>query len=258
MSWHCLQERGEDFSLATYLGGIRSERLKSKSTPAKCCSKDSEMGCSTTSPSGTMCEHSTASPGEDSSMLFRGDFHVKTSAWQEPEWALPVPVRDCGLSICESLKKYGLNMSLPKTHRTCVRMDSAPSSQDLPAWGMTYDGVCWELGMSVQIINETECGYWLGTPTATMSNRSEEFAKGRQPTPAEFVKAWPTPTAQDAKNNGGPSQADRNTQPLNALVGGKLNPRWVEWLMGFPDGWVSLQPLAMPRFQSWRRQHGTF
>jgi len=29
---------------------------------------------------------------------------------------------------------------------------------------------------------------------------------------------WPTPTTQDAANNGGPSQHDRNTLPLNALV----------------------------------------
>ncbi|HSE46192.1 MAG TPA: hypothetical protein VLA89_12770 [Gemmatimonadales bacterium] len=29
---------------------------------------------------------------------------------------------------------------------------------------------------------------------------------------------WPTPTAQDAKNDGGPSQWERNTQPLNVAV----------------------------------------
>ena len=54
------------------------------------------------------------------------------------------------------------------------------------------------------------------------------------------VKMWPTPTAQDAKNNGGPSQHNRNTKPLNAEVGGSLNPQWVEWLMGYPSGWTDL------------------
>lgn len=29
---------------------------------------------------------------------------------------------------------------------------------------------------------------------------------------------WPTPTTQDGSNNGGPSQHDRNSLPLNALV----------------------------------------
>ena len=52
---------------------------------------------------------------------------------------------------------------------------------------------------------------------------------------------WPTPTAQDSSNNGGPSQAERNTPPLNCVAGGKLNPRWVEWLMGWPIGWASCE-----------------
>lgn len=54
------------------------------------------------------------------------------------------------------------------------------------------------------------------------------------------VKLWPTPTTQDASNNGGPSQSERNSLPLNAIVGGSLNPQWVEWLMGYPEGWTDL------------------
>ena len=53
------------------------------------------------------------------------------------------------------------------------------------------------------------------------------------------VRLFPTPTVQDAENNGGPSQATRNTPPLNAVAGGSLNPTWVEWLMGFPAGWTA-------------------
>jgi len=45
---------------------------------------------------------------------------------------------------------------------------------------------------------------------------------------------WSTPTTQDAHNNNGPSQQKRNILPLNAQVGGKLNPMWVAWLMGWP------------------------
>jgi len=33
-----------------------------------------------------------------------------------------------------------------------------------------------------------------------MSIRSEEFAKGREPNPAEFAKMWPTPRSQEAKH----------------------------------------------------------
>ena len=36
-----------------------------------------------------------------------------------------------------------------------------------------------------------------------------------------------------------------------------LNPRFVEWLMGFPFGWTELLPLEMESFQSWRRKHSS-
>lgn len=84
------------------------------------------------------------------------------------------------------------------------------------------------------------------------------------------ARMFPTPTVQDSENDGGPSQYNRNSVPLNALVkmipipratdgsnggpnqsrngkpdgltafaGGSLNPDWVEWLMGFPVGWTA-------------------
>lgn len=277
MSWHYSQEPGAVFSLPTYLAGLRSERSRLSSTPAKSCCSDNATGCSIPSLSGTMYAPSTASRGGEQLTLCRGDFPVKTSAWQEPVEDLPGAVLDCGLNICESLTRYGLAMSLPKTHRTCVAMDSAPSSKDLPAWGMVFDGVCWELGTSAHLISETECGYW-PTPTAIQRPnegnmrlvRAQAVAGEISWEDAEAIvgkdvreshgklKMFPTPTVQDAKNNGGPSQMNRNTKPLNAVVGGKLNPRWVEWLMGMPIGWASLQPLEMPKFQQWRRQHSEY
>lgn len=61
------------------------------------------------------------------------------------------------------------------------------------------------------------------------------------------VKMYPTPAAQDAKNSTlPPSQKVRDSVP-GALLrdgeppGGQLNPQWVEWLMGYPDGWTDLE-----------------
>lgn len=62
-----------------------------------------------------------------------------------------------------------------------------------------------------------------------------------EPTDTVPVKLWPTPTTQDGENNGGPSQAMRNTPPLNSVIGGQLNPNWVEWLMGYPIGHTDLE-----------------
>ena len=38
----------------------------------------------------------------------------------------------------------------------------------------------------------------------------------------------------------------------------RLNPLWVEWLMGWPLGHTDLQPLGMDKYLEWRRQHGFY
>ena len=73
---------------------------------------------------------------------------------------------------------------------------------------------------------------------------------------ATAVRMWPTPTVQDSKNNGAPSQMVRNTKPLNAEVGGALNPMWVEWLMGWPLGWTDLKPLVTDKSLNAQQRHG--
>jgi hypothetical protein len=70
------------------------------------------------------------------------------------------------------------------------------------------------------------------------------------------ARLLPTPTTQDVENNGAPSQANRNSPPLNSVAGGALNPEWVAWLMGWPIGWTSLEPLGMDKFQQWLLSHG--
>ena len=65
---------------------------------------------------------------------------------------------------------------------------------------------------------------------------------------------WPTLTTQDAKNNGGASQMERNTKPLNAEVGGSLNPTWCEWLMGYRSGWTDLNAWVIPWFRPKREK----
>jgi len=108
-----------------------------------------------------------------------------------------------------------------------------------------------------------------------LNDQLNAIEKGLLPEPKNF----PTPTAQDSKNDGGPSQYRRKSLPLNAIVKnfptptapgkhqvgtigewggsgnplrtpentriktGSLNPTWVEWLMGFPIGWTDLEDL---------------
>ncbi len=61
------------------------------------------------------------------------------------------------------------------------------------------------------------------------------------------VQLWATPSARDWKSGKASQETmERNSRPLSEQIGGQLNPRWVEWLMGFPDGWTDLEASAMP------------
>lgn len=89
------------------------------------------------------------------------------------------------------------------------------------------------------------------SPTASTGGPEPKGKTGRKL--ATVVKMFPTPTAQDAKNNGAPAQMVRNTKPLNAEIGGSLNPQFVEWLMGYPIGWTDLKDSATPSSRKSRR-----
>jgi hypothetical protein len=82
---------------------------------------------------------------------------------------------------------------------------------------------------------------------------------------SQAVKMWPTPCASDWKA----SERDgftplgrsflphprRGQEPIcrENEVGGQLNPDWVEWLMNWPIGWTSMEPLNPDRFLAWLR-----
>tara|TARA_R110002020_G_scaffold222805_1_gene431723 strand:+ start:216 stop:917 length:702 start_codon:yes stop_codon:yes gene_type:complete len=78
---------------------------------------------------------------------------------------------------------------------------------------------------------------------------------------------FPTPTSRDWKD--GPGMSLTSTNPDGSVrrrddllprrlfaqgcTGGQLNPDWVEWLMGWPIGWTSMEPLNRGRFRAWQR-----
>jgi len=233
----------------------------------------------------------TADRGAELLTSYLAAFHAKTSAPQERAQESTEPDPECGVTWRELLAKYDPDTSMWKTAHSSLLEDSIEFSGTWPRWGLMRDGVSYQRQTLVPRTKGTGSGslVWIGTPTATMSERSEKFAEGRTPSPAEFVKKWPTPISQDAKHSGyaqsGPGKADklsyavvrwptptahnskegaypaeftRNTPTLSAQAGGTLNPTWVEWLMGWPLGWTDLKPLAMDKYQQWQQQHGGF
>jgi hypothetical protein len=88
------------------------------------------------------------------------------------------------------------------------------------------------------------------TPTATANQDSPNERK-------KWPWVFPTPTY--GKLAGGSGARDKLKQMrdkgqisddefrgMTAGNGGRLNPQWVEWLMGFPQGWTDLEDLETP------------
>jgi hypothetical protein len=83
-------------------------------------------------------------------------------------------------------------------------------------------------------------------PEAPNTNSRRAVREGRQPKGqqhsllAQAQQSWPTPTARDYKSGRG--NEEREYKELTPMVertqNGKLNPRWVETLMGLPIGWT--------------------
>jgi hypothetical protein len=219
-------ESSQTFCLDTYLSGL----VRSNNTQEMYCCSDNETECSQSSRSGMTSEPSTESPGEATLTCSVEDSHVKTYPAQVKVQDLPEPVADYGSKCCELLKRFGLRLSSRKTARICAPVVLAQCSKDLPAWGMTYDGGCWELGTSAHLTNEIECG---------------------------SLEKWPTPSASNglrggSKSNHFPGYWQKKGHPEYGL----LHPVILEWLMGWPIGCTVLEPLEMDKFRSWLQLHG--
>ncbi len=100
-----------------------------------------------------------------------------------------------------------------------------------------------------------EAVHMWATPTlndAKTVNAMSEFNRNT-PTLAMQVKTYPMPTATSYGSNQSASPNAAMRPSLDTKAGGRLNPRWVEWLMGVPIGWTSCAPLETESFQQWLR-----
>lgn len=257
MSWRCLPEQVEAYLDLDFWAGAPAAPSKLKPTAKTCSSNDSETDTLSRFRSGIISKHSTDTPGEESSTLSLVDFPAKIFPAQDAVKDLAAHAQDFGLKCCESLEKFNLRMSSPKTPRCYALEDSRWYSKGLPAWGMMRAGVCLELGTSVRPINETECGSLLPTPTGAGNENSPSMQKWRAH--RALAAMLPAPMARDYSS---PSPGERARKPpeLNRVApttgGAFIALR--EWMMGWPTGWSGLSVLATDRFQEWLRSHGKY
>ena len=138
--------------------------------------------------------------------------------------------QECGEKWQGLLAKYDPNTHLWRTVQCSLLEDLNESLQTLPQWGMTVGGELYLLPTLVQTIDAKESG---------------------------FTHVWGTPKAQDSRH----ALRDRGKGNLGEQVsglhnGGKLNPTWTEWLMGWPLEWTDLKPLETDKSHFVQQQHG--
>ena len=173
---------------------------------------------------------------------------------------LTEPGRECGEKWHGWLAKYDPDSCSWKTPQCSLLGEEQESLATLPRWGMTANGLLWEQPTLEPITRGTGFGYSLPTPTCNphLPNKNAntkgpknlmEIAEGKW----EHLmpqKMWPTPrTAGICGGMGSWKLLNKNTtkeeaRKMGAGNGGKLNPTWVEWLMGWPLGWTDLKPLV--------------
>ncbi len=243
MSWLFSQALVEEYLGASSLDGEQSAPLSGNPIQQAYCAPDKMTVFSRLSRFGMTYKPLTESRGEELLTLYLAGFHAKTSQPQGGGLALMENEAECGEKWRGSFVKYSPDSCSWKTHQCSLLGDLDEFSETWPQWGLMRNGECWERQTLEQTIRGTESGLsqttW-PTPDANCGMR------GTQPN-------W-TPK----RKSGHQAQYSINqaVRDLEQGIGGKLNPMWVEWLMGWPLGWTDLKPLEMDKFPCVPQQLG--
>ncbi len=283
MSWLFSQALVEEYLVDTSSDGEQSVQSNGKPTQQAYCAPDKMTDFSCLSRFGMTYKPLTETRGEELLTLYLAAFHAKTSLPLGGGGGSMEKEAECGEKWRGSFVKFDQDSCSWKTHQCSLLGDLEEFLETWPQWGLMRDGECWEQRMLEQTIRGTESGLseknW-PTPTASQA-RSEgmilqmrkmvdsgtttleeaEAMIGGSLTPKR-MQNWPTPrTAGMCGGTGSWELLNKNTTREEARLmgagnGGKLNPMWVEWLMGWPLGWTDLKPLEMDKFHCVPQQHG--
>ena len=242
MSWLCSRALVEAYSEGSCLDGEQSAPSSGNPTQLAYLPPDKMTKFSRLSRFGMTFRPLTEDRGEELLTLYLADFHAKKSPLPKicgnEKKGLTENNQDCGQKWPVSFAKYNQHTHSLKTHQHLLFADSTELCLTLPQWGTMLDGECWELPMSAHHIVEKGAGLW---PT---------------PTKSVYKGSGPSLIRKDGKMRGDRLDyaVERNSD--GSSTGGKLNPTWVEWLMGWPIGWTDLKPLEMDKFLFVQHQHG--
>lgn len=278
MSWLFSQALVEEFLVGNSSDGAQSVQSSGSHTQLAYLPPDKMTAFSRLSRYGMTFKPLTPDLGQELLMLFRAAFPAKTSALPDGVTDLTGNAQECGSTWRGWLAKFDPDSCSWKTAQCSLIEEEPESLETLPRWGMTRGGLLWERPMSERRINATDSGSWPTPATkgyghaaeGMVSNLIDKIERGiitkqeaeqmlslpNLENHRTWKKKFTTPTAHNWKETNAPSESQRNTPTLAAQVGGKLNPSWVEWLMGWPPGWTDLKPLEMGKSPSAPLQPG--
>ena len=151
---------------------------------------------------------------------------VKTSASQAGTQELKVIEVVYFLKLCELQKDSSQSTYYWRTSQRCLIEEWERFSERWPKSGLMLNGTAYKLPLLVR------------------------------PTDVTGSSFWPTPQAADCRDRGNlsnPSIQRRLAKGKQVFLSmcvsknsGALNPTWVEWLMGFPEGWTDLDASVTP------------
>lgn len=267
MSWLFSRALVAASSAGTCSAGEPSAPSSTTPTPQAYLWRDKTTDAWRRFPSGMTCEPLTENRGEELLTWYLEAFHAKTFPPQDEERESTANEVDCGQKWPGSLARYDRSSRSWKTRQCLLAGDSEEFSGTWPNWGMTRNGEWFRqktpfllVEIRARIICEKGFGLSLPTPRANDAEKRGDFDASnlRNGLPAAVKRlSLPTPQARDYRS-GQQSRWDNPHQSrnLNDKIGGKLNPLWVEWLMGWPVGWTDCEPLETDKFRQWRHLHG--
>jgi hypothetical protein len=202
---------------------------------------------------------------------------AKTSASRDRVPVSLESVLDFGASSLESFASYDPDTSSWRTSQHSLLGGLETFSETWPRSGMVRGGTAYPLPPSAPLTDETGSLSW-PTPNTIgyrsdgelrllairCATREEYVAMSDRAAQSKRERWWPTPTVAMHKGSSAramtrASGASRCNDRLDYAVEmgeiarGRLNPQWVEWLMGFPAEWTALNRSATPSSRKSRK-----
>ena len=212
-----------------YLGGLEQSHI-AKLTPIvkKSCSQEWPMEVLTMLRSGTTLTPCKEGNLRDSSISYLVAFHARILALLEMEKAWQESEADCFTRSLGCAAKLSLNLSSWKTQTQLPQGADWGLLDRLPPSGIAVDGLLRKLERKDRHKYGKDGFVW---PTPTASQASKPI---RSPSPSRL------------KKDHGYDLQDKIGELYPNLIGKRINPQFLEWMMGYPLGWTELAPLEMP------------